>query len=188
MKDFETTFLERTGFEFNNFYIKYSYKLKFHLGKLTNDKHLIDDCIEDAFLKTIQNLHMYKTENEGGSKFITWFYIIAENTLKAEYKKYKRIPINNYEFLDLLNIEYKDDFQEKLEEEQITKVKEEYAKKCIGEIKNDNQRIALTLKDISGMTLKDMSIELNLNINTIKSQLKMGRRKVARKLKIKYKL
>ncbi len=54
---------------------KYRMPLQFHIGKIVRDKEMIEDLVQEAFLKAFDNIHSFDTTYA----FSTWLYRIATN-------------------------------------------------------------------------------------------------------------
>lgn len=64
---------------------KYSRALRFHITRMVRDKEVIDDLIQEIFLKAFSNLGSYNTS----FAFSTWLYRIATNHTIDHLRKKK---------------------------------------------------------------------------------------------------
>lgn len=64
---------------------KYSRALRFHITRMVRDKEIIDDLIQEIFLKAFSNLGSYNTS----FAFSTWLYRIATNHTIDHLRKKK---------------------------------------------------------------------------------------------------
>jgi RNA polymerase sigma factor (sigma-70 family) len=64
---------------------KYSRALRFHITRMVRDKEIIDDLIQEIFLKAFTNLGSYNTS----FAFSTWLYRIATNHTIDHLRKKK---------------------------------------------------------------------------------------------------
>lgn len=60
---------------FRELFEKYRRPLFFHILKMVHDREIIDDLIQEVFLKAFDNIHSYNT----GYAFSTWLYRITTN-------------------------------------------------------------------------------------------------------------
>ena len=69
---------------FNELYERYGQKLfSYFFRMLWSDKELAEDCTQELFLKVIK----HGKDFDVNRKFSTWFYSIAHNMCKNEYRK-----------------------------------------------------------------------------------------------------
>lgn len=69
---------------FNELYRRYGQKMfSYFYRMLWNDKELAEDCTQELFLKVIK----HGKDFDNNRKFSTWFYSIAHNMCKNEYRK-----------------------------------------------------------------------------------------------------
>lgn len=185
----ELKFEERTGVNFQYFYKNYKPKLMWYITKYTKDAEIAEDHVEDAFIQALLNIETYKRKDEGGAQVNTWIYKIAENIVKKSYKDAERLPTNSLdkemaENFNLSNIIPYDDGALLNEERQIYIKKANVTKETIYNLseKDSKYRRVLIMREIEGMTYKDISKELDINLSTIKSQIKKGRNIIKKKL------
>ena len=189
LNELESLFELHTGLNFQKFYKNYKPKLKFYLSKYTQDLDIAEDHAEDAFIQALLNIETYKKPENGGAQVNTWIYKIAENIVKKAHKDDSRIPTNSLdkEFEDngtLSNlIPYNDGIKE-FEENKVTIKKAEIVKNVIYNLSEKDRKYkrVLILREIEGMAYKEISEELNINLSTIKSQIKKGRLIVKKKV------
>lgn len=128
----------------------------------------------DASLDIVQNAICKALENYGtirSVKFLkTWFYRVLVNECLTYIKKYKNeIYVDDESILEQVYIE--DKYNEGLElYELIDKLKEEI-------------KIIIILHYYEDMTLKEVSKVTNTNINTVKTRLYSGLRKLKEYMK-----
>lgn len=189
----ELQFEERTGVNFQYFYKTYKPKLMWYITKYTKDVEIAEDHVEDAFIQALLNIETYKRKDEGGAQVNTWVYKIAENIVKKSYKDAERLPTKSLdkdmaENFKLSNIIPYDDGVLLNEERQIYIKKANIAKETIYNLseKDSKYKKVLIMREIEGMTYKDISEELAINLSTIKSQIKKGRSIIRKKLVKKF--
>jgi RNA polymerase sigma-70 factor (ECF subfamily) len=185
----EKQFEERTGHNFQNFYIINKPKLLWHIAKFTKCSELAEDHVEEAFIQALLNICTYKRPNEGGAQINTWVYKIAENIVKKSYKDNERLPVDSLdknlaENFNLSNIIPYDDSTKSTDEYNIFIKKSTVIKDAIYNLseKDAKYKKVLIMREINGMAYKEISDELNINLSTIKSQIKKGRKIVKKKV------
>jgi len=77
--------LEGDEVAFKHIVDKYSRALRFHITRMVRDKEIIEDLIQEIFLKAFSNLGSYNTS----FAFSTWLYRIATNHTIDHLRKKK---------------------------------------------------------------------------------------------------
>ena len=192
--ELENNFELKTGVNFQTFYKSYKPKLTWYLSRWTNgDNEAAEDHVEDAFIQALLNIDTYKKPEDGGAQVNTWIYKIAENIVKKSHKDEERLPTNSLdkEFEENGNlsnlIPYNDGHLE-LEEHKITLRKADIIKDAIYNLPEKDRKYqkVLIMREIEGMAYKEISEELNINLSTIKSQIKKGRYIIKKKVLKKF--
>jgi RNA polymerase sigma-70 factor (ECF subfamily) len=182
----ETKFEELTGRNFTEVYNKFKPKMLHNLRRYNNDN--LDDLVEDAFIQALLYSHTFNKEL---SSVQTWIWTIAENKIKADFKRNKIKTIS-------IDIEVPDNhsYQERIpfndesyliEEQKIFTIKADIIKKVIYSLE-EKFKIVLIMREFEGMTYNEMAEELNINLSTLKSRIKKGRRLVKKKVAQKFRL
>lgn len=190
----ELKFEERTGLNFQNFYKNQKPKLIWYISKYTKDTDVAEDHVEDAFIQALLNIETYKRPDEGGAQVNTWIYKIAENIVKKVHKDNERLPTDSIDKdlsinFNLANIIPYNDSKTSTEEYNIFVKKANIIKNTIHELpeKDSKYKKVLIMRELEGMAYKEISDELNINLSTIKSQIKKGRNIIKRKVEKKFK-
>lgn len=129
------------------------------------------DAVQETFIRVYKNIHKFNTKKP----FKPWFYKILIN----ECRRIIKSPIST------LPIDEKIENNVQLSEEDFYEF-EEYDKlyKMI-QMLDEMNRIPIILKYLQDFSEKEISEVLDLNINTVKSRLYKGRKKLKRLLKEK---
>ena len=186
MNELENVFFIKTGIKFNDFYKTYKGWLKFHINKYYLEPDILDDIISFAFTQSLININSF---DPNIAQIQTWLYTIAENEARWQYKKcikFKSISLdekldnNIYSLKE--TIPYIEDDNDLYYEniEKVNKIKD-----IIINMKDCKYKNSLLLRDVEGYDYESISIELGINLNTIKSQIRKGRKEVKRLYNIK---
>ena len=193
INELEKQFEERTGANFQNFYKNYKPRLMWYISKYTKDSEVAEDHVEDAFIQALLNISTYKRPDEGGAQVNTWIYKIAENIVKKAHKDSERLPTNSLdkemaENFNLSNIIPYDDGKNHIEEYNVFVKKANFIKETIYNLpeKDCKYKKVLIMREIEGMAYKEISEELNINLSTIKSQIKKGRNIIKKRVQKKF--
>jgi RNA polymerase sigma-70 factor, ECF subfamily len=193
MTELEVQFEERTGINFQKFYKDYRPKLMWYISRYTKDLDISQDYVEDAFIQALLNINTYKRPDEGGARVNTWLYKIAENIVKKAHKDRERLPTNSLdkemsENFNLFNLIPYDDGRKVTDEYSIFVKKANFIKETIYSLpdKDSKYKKVLIMREIDGMAYKEISEELNINLSTIKSQIKKGRNIIRKKVLKKF--
>lgn len=184
-KDFE----QRTKLNFKKFYKDYKPKLIWYLARYTKDTEIAEDYADDAFIQALLNINTYKRPEEGGAQVNTWIYKIAENIVKKAHKDSGKLPSTSLdkefrENVNLTNLMPYDDGKLDQHDFHVFVRKAEIIKDAIYSLpdKDDKYRQVLIMRELEGMAYKDISEYLNINLSTIKSQIRKGRNIIRKKV------
>lgn len=147
----------------------YPFVLKYLL-KITHNKELSEDLVQETFLKMIKNMDSY---NISSSSFSTYLISIA----KHSYIDYLRTNKEKSQ-------EDIDAYTNKISSEEIYFKNENY-NYLMNEINKlpKNQKEAIILKYIKGYNLEDIALYQKVNSKTIKSRLFEARKKLKKLMK-----
>ncbi len=177
----EKIFRERTGKDFSTLYTKYYPKLVYFTSKITNDPQKAEDISTDSFMAAFEKIEKYEKEK---SQFSTWLFTIAKNLALQDLKSEKKTMSLDIEFDDE-GTTMKDFIQEEDNDNHLHEVhakKAEIMKKHISNLKSP-YRDVIEMRELKRMSYKDISDQLNLNLSTVKSQIRNGRAILVRETK-----
>lgn len=184
-KDFE----QRTKLNFKKFYKDYKPKLIWYLARYTKDTEIAEDYADEAFIQALLNINTYKRPEEGGAQVNTWVYKIAENIVKKAHKDSGKLPSTSLdkefrENVNLTNLMPYDDGKLDQHDFHVFVRKAEIIKDAIYSLpdKDDKYRQVLIMRELEGMAYKDISEYLDINLSTIKSQIRKGRNIIRKKV------
>lgn len=152
-------------------YHPYVYKF---LVKLTGNEDVSEDITQETFIKLIRNID--KFDIHGRAKFSTYIITLCKNCCIDYFRKNKKYD-NSVYFDETLNINY-----DNLEELVIDKIQYEDINEKLEKLPRE-QRIAVKMKYIEGLTLKEIGEKLEIEPKTIKSRIHNGIVKLRKVLK-----
>lgn len=137
------------------------------LLKNTDNEQTAEDLTQETFIKLIRNIEKY--DIKGKAKFSTYVITIAKNAyidyLRKEKRFMQNIPLSETLNLEDVSIHVEDIVIDKLYRQGIFENMEDLP---------EEQRIAIKLKYIEGLTLKEIGDLLNLEPKTVKSRIHNG--------------
>lgn len=131
---------------------------------VTKNQTTAADVVQETFIRVFNSIQYF----DESKSFKPWFYRILINECNRYLKKHSKVtPIDMNENVHLLE-------QTKDEREF-----EEYADlyQALQKL-DDHQRVPLILKYLEDFTEMDIALALELNLNTVKSRLFKGKRKL----------
>lgn len=145
-------------------YHPYVYKF---LVKITENEQTAEDLTQETFLKLIRNID--KFDIYGKAMLSTYIITISKNSFIDYLRREKRF-IQNIPMDENLNIQ---DMSLNVEDIVADKL---YVKNIMANLDDlsEEQRIALKLKYIEGLTLKEIGDKLNIEPKTVKSRIHNG--------------
>lgn len=174
--DKEKNFKIQTGEEFTFMYKKYYSKLIYFTNKICGDEQKAEDVSTEAFMTALDKIDKYDKEK---SQFSTWLFTIARNLALQDLRQEKRkvsldIEYDNdgttmKDFITQNDNTYDFDKHEMLEKkatimkDHIKTLKEPY-------------RTVIEMREIQKMAYKDIASHLDMNLSTLKSRIRNGRK------------
>lgn len=187
MNKLEIRFKQKTKINFKDFYKEQKPKLIWYLFGWTKCAELSEDIADEAFVQSLLKIDSW---DEIKSQIHTWLYTIAKNIATKEWKDRQRLSVvsmdkelkNGSATLDLF-LSYNDSSQDILKKKVIVK-KAEIVRKAIYNLpeKQHKYKKVLIMREIENMSYNEISEYLNLNLSTVKSQIKKGREIVVKKV------
>ncbi|MDD4326989.1 MAG: sigma-70 family RNA polymerase sigma factor [Eubacteriales bacterium] len=141
---------------------------------ITGSIHDAEDCAQEAFIKAYRNISRY----DGTASFFTWVYRIAVNTCYDLKRKDKRnFTVSLDEPFDVgdgdMFLQIVDERMDP-EETLINKFSDERVNQIIDSLPETYSRI-IRLRDIQGLSYKDIAVIEDINEGTVKSRLARAR-------------
>ena len=164
--------------------IKYQRRIQRLIGRMVRDVDLVEDIAQETFIRAYRALAQFR----GDAQFYTWLYRIAINTAKKALMDLKRNPTvsENYFKSD-------DDDETSPVENELTSSETPdavLASKEIAQIINtalealpEELRMAITLREIEGLSYEEISDAMNCPIGTVRSRIFRAREAISVKIK-----
>ena len=135
--------------------------------RITNNAEDAQEVTQDVFLKIYNNLTGFRFQ----SSFKTWLYRVAVNAAINVYKKRSRELRHRADYDDNIELEHT---HEKTKES-IDRESNEALVESMLNMLNSDQRACVVLRDVEGLSYKEIAGVLKININTVRSRLKRAR-------------
>lgn len=162
---------------------KYQKPLYYHINKIVHDKEILDDLIQEIFLKAFDNIHSF----DASYAFSTWLYRIATNH-SIDYlrkKKLRTLSIDEpYQTKDgELTLEIPDEGSEADE----TILKQERAAIILDAISNLPERYEkiIRLRHMEEKSYQEIAGIMDLPLGTVKAHIFRARELLNKQLKDK---
>lgn len=155
---------------------KYRIKM-FNLAySITRDSDSADDLAQEVFIKAFVSLSKFKSR----SGFGTWLYRIAVNSsmdhLRKELKFKKAVSKASAS-----ETIFHDDVTKKQEKEEKREDKRRLLHKALRSLPEKHQ-IILTLRDVQGLSYREVASTLGISSGTVDSRLHRARQRLRKKL------
>lgn len=139
--------------------------------KMTGRRDAAEDILQTVFLKYYENMNKIKNPERAPQ----WIYTVARNEIYQHMRNKYKAAITYIESEDENRSEA--DLESELERKEISQmVKDE-----IEQLSNEHKEVIL-LKEISGLSYKEIAQILNITEDLVKSRLFKARKKLSEKL------
>jgi len=168
--------------------IKYQRRVERLIGRMVRDVDLVPDIAQETFIRAYRALGQFR----GEAQFYTWLYRIAVNTAKKQLLELKRDPLVYQSQLKSAD----DDETSGGDREPSMGVADTetpeavLASKEIAEAVNsamealpEELRMAITLREIEGMSYDDIAQALDCPIGTVRSRIFRAREAISARIK-----
>lgn len=162
--------------------IKYQRRLARLISRFVRDGTEVEDVTQEAFIKAYRALPGFR----GESAFYTWLYRIGINTAKNYLLAFKRrVPTTT-----IFDSEEAEGFEEASLLREVNTPENELMSKQVVNVVNssleqlpDDLRIALTLREIEGLSYEEIADVMNCPIGTVRSRIFRAREAIAENLR-----
>lgn len=161
---------------------KYQRRLGRLISRFVRDAAEAEDVTQDAFIKAYRALPAFR----GDSAFYTWLYRIGINTAKNHLLSLgRRAPTST-----VFDSEDAEEFEEAALLHEVSTPENELMSKQVVDVVNaslqqlpDDLRMALTLREIEGLSYEEIAAVMNCPIGTVRSRIFRAREAVADNLR-----
>ena len=168
--------------------LRYQRRVERLIGRMVRDVDLVQDIAQETFVRAYRALAQFR----GDAQFYTWLYRIAVNTAKKQLLELKRDPLVFQSQLQ----SSEDDETSSPERELSAQVADAetpdavLASKEIAEAVNavlealpEELRMAITLREIDGMSYEEIAQALDCPIATVRSRIFRAREAISSRIK-----
>lgn len=139
---------------------------------IVRDRHEVEDVAQEVFLKVYTRISAF----DGRSKFYTWLYRVAANAAKDHVKKRSRRPA-----VTLEEDAFLPDAADGPAAGARIRETRRFVRESIAALPS-RYRTVLTLRELDGLSYKEISDVLQLSIGTVESRLHRARAQLKRRL------
>ena len=159
LESFENIYKETSGFVYNVAF------------RIVNNKQDAEEVAQDVFINIYNNLKTFRFQ----SSFKTWAYRITVNCAINHAKKMSRERNRIKEYGN--NLIQTGEISQVPEAEKRNDGQEEVISSLLG-VLDANQKACIVLRNIEGLSYREISDTLKININTVRTRLKRAREKL----------
>jgi RNA polymerase sigma-70 factor, ECF subfamily len=143
-------------------------RLRLVLVRILDDPRDVEEAVQDSFVQAWRNLDRYR----GEAALFTWLYRIGVNAALARTRR------KQHEVLDVraLEAEGAGDIPSDVLPERVAEARDELARvlAALAELPFD-QREAIVLRDVAGLSNEEVAAALDLTLAAAKSRIHRGR-------------
>ena len=165
---------------FNLLVLKYQSKVISLISRYVRNQADVADVAQEAFIKAYRALPNFR----GESAFYTWLYRIAVNTAKNYLvSQGRRAPANDVDAEDAEYYEGSDALKEFASPERLM-LSDEIKKVVFETLETlpEELRMAISLRELDGMSYEDISIIMDCPVGTVRSRIFRAREAIDKKL------
>lgn len=168
--------------------LKYQRRVERLIGRMVRDSDLVQDIAQETFIRAYRALAQFR----GDAQFYTWLYRIAVNTAKKELVAMRRDPL-----VFESQLHSSDDEETSAGERELNSLASDaetpdavLASKEIARAVNEvldglpeELRMAITLREIEGMSYEEIAQALDCPIGTVRSRIFRAREAISARIK-----
>ncbi len=168
--------------------IKYQRRVERLIGRMVRDTDLVQDIAQETFIRAYRALAQFR----GDAQFYTWLYRIAVNTAKKQLMELKRDPLV---FQSQLKSGEDDETSAPERELNVSVADTETPEAVLAskeialavneamEALPEELRMAITLREIEGLSYEDIAQALDCPIGTVRSRIFRAREAISNRIK-----
>jgi RNA polymerase sigma-70 factor (ECF subfamily) len=168
--------------------IKYQRRVERLIGRMVRDVDLVPDIAQETFIRAYRALGQFR----GDAQFYTWLYRIAVNTAKKQLMELKRDPLIFQSQMKSADDDETSGSDRELNPNVADSETPEaiFASKEIAEAVNaamdalpEELRMAITLREIEGLSYEEIAQALDCPIGTVRSRIFRAREAISSRIK-----
>jgi RNA polymerase sigma-70 factor, ECF subfamily len=168
--------------------IKYQRRVERLIGRMVRDVDLVPDIAQETFIRAYRALAQFR----GDAQFYTWLYRIAVNTAKKQLLELKRDPLIYQSQMKSSDDDETSGFERELNPGVADAETPEavLASKEIAQAVNsamdalpEELRMAITLREIEGLSYDEIALALDCPIGTVRSRIFRAREAISNRIK-----
>ena len=141
--------------------------------RITRNRDDAQEVAQEVFLKIYRKLRSFRFQ----ASFKTWAYRVTANAAINSYRRRAKEMARSGDFDIAIKTEgvcevVESEVDQKDNQEQVSKLLEEL---------NPDQRTCVVLRELEGLSYKEIAKALKININTVRSRLKRARQALMRR-------
>lgn len=140
--------------------------------RMLKNREDAEDALQETYLKVYKSLNSF----EGNSSFKTWLYRITTNVCLDMLRKQKRQTHQSLNTTDE-DGEHEISIPDETYSPEISAKKSaamDVLKKAMDNL-NEEHKIAITLRDINGLSYEEIAEAMEINVGTVKSRINRAR-------------
>ncbi len=160
--------------------LKYQQKVIALVNRYVHDPHIAMDVSQEAFIKAYRGLKNFR----GDSAFYTWLYRISINTAKNHLvSKSRRMPDDDIDAQEAEQYDSGAKLRDNAtpESEMMTEEIQATVQRSI-EALPDELRIAITLRELEGLSYEEIAEAMDCPIGTVRSRIFRARESIEKEL------
>ncbi len=160
--------------------IKYQQKVINLVTRYVHDPHIAMDVSQESFIKAYRGLKNFR----GDSAFYTWLYRISINTAKNHLvSKSRRMPDDDIDAQEAEQYEGGDKLRDiSTPENELLSHEVQQTVQAAIEALPDDLRIAITLRELEGLSYEEISEAMECPIGTVRSRIFRARESIEKEL------
>jgi len=160
--------------------IKYQQKVINLVTRYVHDPHIAMDVSQESFIKAYRGLKNFR----GDSAFYTWLYRISINTAKNHLvSKSRRMPDDDIDAQEAEQYEGGDKLRDiSTPENELLSSEVQQTVQAAIEALPDDLRIAITLRELEGLSYEEISEAMECPIGTVRSRIFRARESIEKEL------
>ena len=158
---------------------RYKNRLLNFVYRFVKDFDVAEDIVQETFLRVYRKRHNYKAI----ANFSTWIFTIAGNLAKSELRRRKRWKFFSLDAYNDNEMKFElPDNGIKPDRAASVRILDENIQNAIDKLQ-DKYKESLILRDIEGMSYKQIADITRVPVGTVKSRVNRARKKLRKKLR-----